>query len=368
MEIIRVPQLNANEEEVEVVEVSVEEGDLVERGDLLCTLESTKATLEMEASAGGYVRRWSIQAGQRVAVGALICALTETLEEPLQLSEEPTPTAVHEGVRATRRAEALIAEYDIDIAALGNGGIITERDVLQHLGEEREDLRAPDDKSEPAKVRVEPPRGEGIVIYGAGGHARVVIDMLREARRDLNLVGIVDDSPQRPDEVLGVPVVGEASRLGDLRDRGVRMAALGVGAVTHNALRAELFERLVQAGFALPNIIHPDATVESSVNMGRGNQIFAGAVLSSSAQLGDNAIINSNVVVSHDCQIGDHVHLTPGALLAGGVSVGERTVIGMGVTVYLGVDVGADVVVPNGDHVLEDIVESGMRRVGGRTR
>lgn len=358
MEFIRVPQINANEEEVEVVEVAVAQGDRVARGDVLCTLESTKATQDVVAPAAGYVRRLAVEPGTRVVVGELICGLTESADEVVETVEEKRPRRASSEVRITRRASSLIEEYDVDPSTIDHRGIVTERDVLELLGISRDDLRAPDDRPGRSAASVEQPGGDGIVVYGAGGHARVVIDMLRAGRRDLHVVGLVDDAEDRPDEVLGVPVLGDASRLGELRERGVTMAALGVGAVTHNALRAELYARLLRLGFELPNIIHPDAMVEPSVRMGRGNQIFAGAVISSNARLGDNAIINSNTVVSHDCQIGDHVHVTPGALLAGGVTVGARTVVGMGVTVYLGVEIGADAVVPNGTDVFENIEQS----------
>lgn len=357
MEEIRVPQINANEEEVEVVEVPVEQGDFVEAGDVLCTLESTKATLDLEAPVQGYVRRLAVEVGTRVVVGELICALTESEDEPVESMDE-APTAVGDEVRTTRRATSLIDEYDLDAQAIDHGGIITERDVLEHLGERDQDLRAPTDVPGQSPVRVRDTNGDAIVIYGAGGHARVVIEMIREARRDLHVIGIVDDAEKRPAEVFGVPVVGDADRLEEFRNRGVQLAALGVGAVTHNALRAELFDRLTQQGFGLPNLIHPDATVEQSVRMGRGNQIFAGAVVSSNVELGDNTIVNANAVVSHDCRIADHAHLTPGALLAGGVSVGPKSVIGMGVTVYLGIEIGTEVVVPNGNDVFENIPKS----------
>ncbi|RAL20488.1 hypothetical protein DL240_16925 [Lujinxingia litoralis] len=363
MEWVYIPMLNANEDEAEVVDVLVEEGQKVSRGDVLCTLESTKATADVEAPSAGYVRALAFSSGQRARVGQPLCALTETMEEAVHVSSPQVPPApVDDLPRATRRAAALASEYDVDLRAIPHQGILTERDILAHLGESPGALRAPGDQATATPAVEVGAGGQAIVIYGAGGHARVVIDMVREGRRDLRIVGIVDDSPDRPSEVLGVPVLGDASTFAELRERGVRLAALGVGAVTHNALRAELFSRLRREGFILPNLIHPRACVEPSVLMGQGNQIFAGAVVSSCVSLGDNTVINSNVVVSHDCVIDDHVHLTPGALLAGGVQVGARSVIGMGVTIFLGVQVGADVVIGNGSHILTDVADQQVIR------
>lgn len=355
---LRVPKINANEEEVDVVGIDVSEGDFVEAGEQVCTFESTKATFDFEAPTSGYVRRLALEVGDRVEVGQLVCVLTATEDQSVDLDEEPAPTkSVNppEEVRTTQRAGELIGEYELDASAIEHTGIVTERDVITHLERDGQDLRAPTDRPEPSKIDVDQAEDGAIVIYGAGGHARVIVDMIREARRDLEIIGIIDDADQPPEDVLGVPVVGDANRFGELRNRGVEMAALGIGAVTHNGLREELFNRLKRQEFRLPNLVHPDATVEPSVSMGRGNQIFGGAIVSSNVRLGDNGIVNSNTVVSHDCQIGDHVHLTPGALLAGNVTVGDRTVIGMGTTVYLGVDIGSEVTVTNGNHILEDI-------------
>lgn len=357
-EVVRVPRINANEDELEVVDVAVSQGDFVEEGDRLCTFESTKATLDFEAPRSGYVRRLQVEPGDRIAVGAPVCALTQRADQPVEWSDRAERQSRDDEVRATRRARELIDEYELDVATLDCDGIITEHDVVTRLERDGRDLRAGRDRPEPSEGCTPALRdsvGEPIVIYGAGGHARVIIDLIREGYRGLEIVGIVDDADDPPGEVLGVPVVGDARRFGELRDQGVELAALGIGAVTHNALRAELFRRLVAEGFRVPNLIHPDATVAPSVQMGRGNQIFGGAIVSSSVRLGDNGIVNANAVVSHDCRVEDHVHLTPNATLAGGVRVGQRTVVGMGVTVYLGVDIGADVVVANGRHILEDV-------------
>jgi sugar O-acyltransferase (sialic acid O-acetyltransferase NeuD family) len=364
MEVLRVPLLNANEDELEVVDVLVDEGSPVRAGDTICVVESTKATYDVEAPRAGFVRLLQIREGTRVKVGALIGLITETADEAVALPDD-NAAAQSAGTRATRKAAALAAEHGVDLATIPATGIIKERDVQAVI--DRLNARAPAAPTTrppgpTPQVVVMPQAGEAVVVYGAGGHARVLIDLIREGRRDLHVVAAVDDSPQRADRVLGVPVVGDASMLAELRERGIRYAVLGIGAVTNNAARIPLFERLRDHGFTLPNLIHPKAAVEPSVRMGQGNQIFAGAVVSSTVELGENTIINSNVVVSHDCRIASHAHLTPGAILAGGVHVGEASVIGMGVTVYLGVHIGRGVTVANGVHVMHDIADGAVVR------
>lgn len=344
---LSVPLLNANEDELLVAGLFVSEGDEVRAGQLIAALESTKATTDVEAPSAGFVRRLSIAEDQRVRVGDLICHLTETADEALP---EPAAksSANEDGVNATRRARELAAEHDIELSILGVDGIIKERDVRAYL-----DSHAPAAPAPSIEVPIQ--GGAEIVIWGAGGHARVIIDLIRESHRDLRIIGALDDGTSPPEAVLGVPVIGSSTRLPELRDRGLNLAALGIGAVTRNAVRRDLHRTLTEHGYRVPAMVHTRASVEPSARIAEGAQVFAGAIVGSNVDVGVNAIVNSGVVVSHDCRIADHVHLTPGAIVAGNVAVGEASVVGMGVTVYLGVTIGAGCTISNGVHVLRDV-------------
>jgi sugar O-acyltransferase (sialic acid O-acetyltransferase NeuD family) len=345
MHVLRVPLLNANEEEVEVVDVSTHEGAEVRAGDRLFVVESTKATVEVEAPVAGFVRKLAVAPGQRVRVQATMCVLTATATEPVDAADGAVAAT---GVRATRKAEELAARHGIDLASLGVAGIIKEADV------ERAIPRAP--RARAGAPLVAAPGTRPVLVYGASGHARVLVDLMRLGGA-LTPVAAVDDGDA--DEVLGVPVIGTSADLERLRGAGY-VAALGIGSVQHHARRVRYWEQL--AGYELPNLVHPRAVVEPSVKMGAGNQVFAGAIIGSAAVLGDDTIVNSGTVVSHDCVIGSHTHVSPGAILAGGVHVGEGTLIGMGVTIYLGVRVGRDVMIANGVHIMKDVPDGAIVR------
>ncbi len=342
MEIILVPLINANEDEVEVLEFRFSEGDAIKQGDILAVVESTKAAMEIEAPCSGFVREVLVTEGQRIRVEMPMCAITTTKDEAVQLKSK----TVDSSVRATKKARQLAEKYGFDLATLEIDGIIKERDVQAAVGKSSKPTFA----SHPREA----------IIYGAGGHAKVMIDILREGHRDIKIRGIVDDGTNTPDEVLGVPLIGDSSSLPNLREAGVRYAILGVGAVTNNKLRIELIKKLTDAGFEILNLIHPKAIVEGSTQMGSGNQIFGGAIVSSDVKLGDHTIINSGVIVSHDCTIGSYTHLTPGAILAGNVTIGENCVIGMGVTIYLGITIGNNVSISNGVHVMKDVADDSI--------
>jgi sugar O-acyltransferase (sialic acid O-acetyltransferase NeuD family) len=368
MQVLRVPLLNANEDEVTIVDVRVEEGAEVRSGDVLFVVESTKAALDIEAPCSGYIRNLRVEKGQQARVNSLLCVLTASPDEPIAISDAALNKASLNEVslnrdrpfRITRKAQELAERHGLDLSNLGLTGIVKESDVERLLqiqfapsvvaARNREQLPLP------------PGAGAPVVVYGASGHARVLIDLMRLAGKFFPVAAVDDRSSDA--EVLGVPVLGNSSLLAQLRADGIERAVLGIGSVQNHRARAKLYDRLITAGFKIPNLIHPRAMVEPSVVMGVGNQIFAGAMVGSAAKLGDNTIINSGTIVSHDCVIASHTHLSPGAILAGGVEVGENTLVGMGVTIYLGIRIGSNVVIANGSHIMKDIPDGTVIRAG----
>jgi UDP-perosamine 4-acetyltransferase len=194
-----------------------------------------------------------------------------------------------------------------------------------------------------------------VVGLGAGGHAKVVLDILA-FHNEFHVVGLtVADPATVGKRILGVPILGTDDLLPGLRENGVRGAFVGVGSVGDCQIRRQLFELACTLGFQMINAIHPDASVARSVRMGRGTTIMAQVALNPDTVLGDNVIINTGAQLDHDCQVGDHVHVAPGAHISGGVRIGPCAHIGTGATVIQGLQVGAGAIVGAGAVVLQDV-------------
>lgn len=201
-----------------------------------------------------------------------------------------------------------------------------------------------------------------IIGYGAGGHARSLLEALRSGGR-FEVVALADDDSARAGEdVLGVPVV-EGGALERFRAEGVEHAFVGVGGVASPAGRRQAFARLDAAGFTLPEVVHGSAVVSPWARLGRGVQLLALAVVNAAAVLGDGVIVNTGAIVEHDCVIGASAHLGPRAVLGGHVTVGEDTHIGMGAVVVEGLSVGSRAFVAAGAVVVRDVPDGA--RVGG---
>lgn len=203
-----------------------------------------------------------------------------------------------------------------------------------------------------------------IVGIGAGGHAKVLIDIVR-LTPGLELVGLLDADPEKVGtHVLGVPVLGDESFLAELRVDG---AFIGIGGVPSNLIRRRAFERVRAMSLPIVSLVHPSAVVAAGARLGEGTMIMAGAVVNADAELGDGVIVNTRAVVEHDCRVGRFVHLCPGSLLGGSVTVGEEAFVGLGAAVIQGVHVGAHTVVGGGAVVVSDL-PPGVLAVGCPSR
>jgi len=202
-----------------------------------------------------------------------------------------------------------------------------------------------------------------MVGLGAGGHARVVLEILQLVG-NYELVGLLDPKPELLDsQVLGAFVLGDDGILPKLYSQGVRHALIGLGGTGDTKPRRQLYEKALREGFQPVDAIHPQAVVSPSAQMGIGLNVMAGALINSAAVLGDNVIVNTGAIVEHGCIIGDHAHIATGARLASAVRVGIGAHIGVGASVRQGITIGDGAIVGAGAAVVKD-VEPGAVVVG----
>jgi sugar O-acyltransferase (sialic acid O-acetyltransferase NeuD family) len=297
-----------------------------------------------------------VAVGDNLIVGATLCWISADPEWEPPVDPAAGKEALDEAagdLRITGAARELAADLAIDLGALPTDRIITTdvvRQVASGSGEASEGDGA--DAGGPYAGA----DASSILVYGAGGHGKTLIDLLRTLGT-YRIVGVIDDDAS-VEGVSGVPVLGGADKLEALRADGIGFAVNAVGTVGAARARLRVAGALARAGFLVPTLVHPSAVVEPSALLARGAQILARAYIGSDSLVGPDTIVNTGAIVSHDCTLGHHVHLTPGAILAGGVRVGDRTLIGMGATIFVGVSIGADVLIGNGARIHADVPDS----------
>lgn len=185
-----------------------------------------------------------------------------------------------------------------------------------------------------------------LVVIGAGGHAKVVVDAAQAA--GLSVAGVVGQASD-PTQILGIPVVG------DHRDVEADSFIVAIG---DNATREAAFDVHREYGLSPVSVIHPSAVLGQGVTIGAGTLIAAGVVINVDARIGENCIINTGCTVDHDCVVGDHAHIGPGAHLCGAVHVGSRSLMGVGSSAAPGARIGDRAVVGAGACVISEVPQS----------
>jgi sugar O-acyltransferase (sialic acid O-acetyltransferase NeuD family) len=181
-----------------------------------------------------------------------------------------------------------------------------------------------------------------MLIYGAGGHAKVVTSILSACGE--KITGIFDDHWQ---EI--VPPGGHMIRpyAPDFMESGKLIIVIG-----NNADRRRIANSVFHA---FGKAIHPTALVDNSVYIGAGAVIVHRAIIQAGSYLGNHVIVNTGAIIDHDCMIGDFVHIAPGATLCGDVRVGECTLIGAGSVIAPQVTIGKECMIGAGAVVVHDV-------------
>ncbi|MBQ2982949.1 MAG: acetyltransferase [Lachnospiraceae bacterium] len=193
-----------------------------------------------------------------------------------------------------------------------------------------------------------------ILIIGCGGHAKVVYDVIEQAK-NYNIVGFISEKKDNKFEYRGKKAIGTDEQLIELYKSGIQHAVVGIGYLGDSQVRDRVYTKLKKIGFEIPALVDITAKLAADVKIGEGAFIGKGAIINSNAIIDDMAIINSGAIVEHDCKVGQFSHVSIATNLCGSVVVGHHTFIGAGTTIIQCVAIGNNVVVGAGSTVLNDI-------------
>jgi UDP-perosamine 4-acetyltransferase len=206
---------------------------------------------------------------------------------------------------------------------------------------------------------VQSPSPRRVLLIGAGGHAKVCLEALRDMA-EIEVVGAVSSDGSGA-AGLEVPVLGTQGDLEKItQSRSVTTICVAVG---DNLTRQRIVLDITESGYSITQAISRYAMVSTTALISPGAQLLAGSVVNASTKIGDGAIVNTSASVDHDCQIGEYVHVGPGATIGGDVTIGQAALIGLGARVVSGLTIGDGAVVGAGSVVISD-VPPGAKVVG----
>jgi acetyltransferase EpsM len=195
-----------------------------------------------------------------------------------------------------------------------------------------------------------------LVIWGAGGYAKVVFDTA--VAMGYTRVRFIDDCPPAFAELYGCPIGAPPV---DVERSGVAVEFVGVEfivAIGDNHARSGCYSRGLRQGWTPATLIHPAAVVSPHSEISPGCVVLTRAVVNAGAVIGLNCIINTGAIVEHDCRLSSHVHISPAATLGGSVEAGAFAHVGIGACVLPGCRIGAGSIVGAGAVVLTSVPEA----------
>jgi UDP-perosamine 4-acetyltransferase len=199
-------------------------------------------------------------------------------------------------------------------------------------------------------------KNEKIIVIGGGGHARVIITILKKLN-EYDIIGYSDFSDNGTIE--GINYIGSDEYvIENYADTDINLV-MGLGTIKPDPSRLDLLTDFTKNGFKFPPIVSPGAMNNSSNSVGPGSVIFDGVVVNSGSTIGTAVILNTNSTIEHDCHIADNVHISPGATLSGNVTIGKNAMIGAGSTIIQGVSIGENILIGAGSLVLNDLYQAG---------
>ncbi|MCJ7856669.1 acetyltransferase [Lachnospiraceae bacterium NSJ-143] len=186
-----------------------------------------------------------------------------------------------------------------------------------------------------------------LLIIGAGGHARSVMDIIIQ-NNEYEIAGCIDNlygKQQFVEGMDGIEIIGNDEMFEEFFNKGYRKVFIAIG---ENRLRNKIFDKVVDIGFEPVNVISKNAFISEKAVLKKGICVMAGAVINANVKIDDNCIINTNCSIDHDCIIGKSVHIAPGVAMSGTVVVGKLTQIGTGAVVIDNIVIGENTFVGGG--------------------
>lgn len=196
-------------------------------------------------------------------------------------------------------------------------------------------------------------RMDKIIIIGASGHAKVIIESI-EIGAKYQIYGLIDSFKPKGQKILGYEILGTEDLIKDLVRKGVRKGVVAIGDNwTRCLMQAKIKE--IAPDFEFVTIIHPSAIISPSVKIGKGTVILASVKINTLAEIGEGCILNTNSSFGHDGKLSDFSSIAPGVTVGGNVKINFCSAISLGANIIQGITIGKHSIIGAGSLILNDV-------------
>ena len=161
-----------------------------------------------------------------------------------------------------------------------------------------------------------------LLILGAGGFGHMIQEMA-------GLLGY-EEAVFLDDAVKGADVVGKCCDYrAFVKEYDTAVAALG-----DNGMRLYWTEKLMEAGYYVPAMIHPTAVISPSAVIGNGTFVMQRAVVNTNTVIEHGVLINSGAVVDHDSYVACGAHVGLNSVVKANCNIESRRKVEAGEVVF----------------------------------
>jgi acetyltransferase EpsM len=194
-----------------------------------------------------------------------------------------------------------------------------------------------------------------IVLYGAGGHSKEIIDIL-ERNNEYKIIGIIDDDEKKWEKFhFGYRVLGGMPWTESLKRNLKYLVAIG-----DNNQRKKIADSIESLGYDFGNAVHLSSQFGRDISFGKGNAVMSNANINSGTKIGNHVVLNTGCNVGHESIIEDFCYISPGANIAGTVRIGRLSYIGIGASIIQGIRIGTSCIIGAGAAVISDIPDNSV--------
>ena len=355
---LHIEKINVSDNKFLVTKLHQQNGSEVKAGDLIYSIESSKASKNVTAPCDGFIFFANgVKEFEEYPANYLIAQIVDTNENPFakvaetaEVTEATEETKEEVNVIATKEALSLAAKHGVDLSKI-DAEYITKWDVLEYI--KLLDLGTFGYNSTIKRV----------ALIGAGLGAMQVIDLISHLD-GFRAVALYDDTPEKQGTfVYGVPVVGKIDFESITMDYKMGKFDYIVNAIsTSNEFRKKCFDELTALEVPYCNLIHPSAVIGHYVTMGTGNIVLPFTHIGPNTVLGNDCFLTAKASIEHHNVVGSHVTCGPSVMTSGCVTIGDCVRFGTGVFVEPHVEIGDNCLIASGTIVTNNVPENTIVR------
>lgn len=355
---LHIEKINVSDNKFLVTKLHQQNGSEVKAGDLIYSIESSKASKDVTAPCDGFIFFANgVKEFEEYPANYLIAQIVDTNENPFakvaetaEVTEATEETKEEVNVIATKEALSLAAKHGVDLSKI-DAEYITKWDVLEYI--KLLDLGTFGYNSTIKRV----------ALIGAGLGAMQVIDLISHLD-GFRAVALYDDTPEKQGTfVYGVPVVGKIDFESITMDYKMGKFDYIVNAIsTSNEFRKKCFDELTALEVPYCNLIHPSAVIGHYVTMGTGNIVLPFTHIGPNTVLGNDCFLTAKASIEHHNVVGSHVTCGPSVMTSGCVTIGDCVRFGTGVFVEPHVEIGDNCLIASGTIVTNNVPENTIVR------